>query len=63
MATGETFNKWKAENCKDITIRFNLKGDADILDAIEIATKTGEESRAAVLKRWLRVGIDSDRRK
>lgn len=62
MATGETFNRWKAENCKDITIRFNVNGDADILNAINREMQSGNESRAAVLKRWIRAGIELDKK-
>lgn len=61
MATGETFSRWKAENCKDITIRFNVKGDADILDAIDKEMRSSSESRASILKRWLRIGIEADK--
>lgn len=60
MAKGETFNRWKAENCKDITIRFNLAGDKDILDAIERRMKSGTESRSAIMKAWLRAGIEAE---
>jgi len=60
MAKGETFSRWKAENCKDITIRFNVNGDADILEAIANKLQSGDESRAAVLKRWIRAGIELD---
>lgn len=63
MAKGETFRIWKAENCKDITIRFNVTGDADILRAIDQETQSSGESRASILKRWLRLGIEADRSK
>ncbi len=62
MSTGETFKKWHAENVKDITIRFNLKGDADILDAVDKAVRRSGESRSAVMKNYLRIGIDSERK-
>lgn len=62
MATGETFNRWKAENCKDITIRFNVNGDADILNAIADEMRSRSESRAAILKRWIRAGIELDKK-
>lgn len=60
MSTGETFRKWHAENVKDITIRFNLAGDKDILDAIERRMKSGTESRSAIMKAWLRDGIEAE---
>ena len=62
LSTGETFRKWHAENVKDITIRFNLKGDADILDAVDKAVRRSGESRSAVMKNYLRIGIDSERK-
>ena len=61
LSTGETFRKWHAENAKDITIRFNVKGDADILEAIERRIRESGESRSAIMKNWLRIGIDNDK--
>lgn len=60
LSKGETFAKWHAENVKDITIRFNLKGDADILSAIDERVRESGDSRSSVMKKWLRIGIDSE---
>ena len=61
MAKGETWKKWKAENARDVTIRFNVKSDADILDAIEKEVQAGG-GRSAALKRWIRAGIELDKK-
>lgn len=61
MATGETKRKWEEENLVRINLSLNRGNDADILDAVEKALDSGEESRGAVLKRWIRAGIELDK--
>lgn len=60
MATGETKRKWEADNLVRINLSLNRGNDADILDAVEKALDSDEESRGAVLKRWIRMGIELD---
>lgn len=61
MATGETKRKWEADNLVRINLSLNRGNDADILDAVEKALDSGEESRGAVLKRWIRTGMELDK--
>jgi hypothetical protein len=61
MATGETKRKWEEENLVRINMSLNRTYDADILAAVENALDRGEESRGAVLKRWIRAGMGLDR--
>ena len=61
MATGETKRKWEEENLVRINMSLNRTYDADILDAVEKALDSGEESRGAVLKRWIRAGMSLDK--
>lgn len=61
MATGETKRKWEEENLVRINMSLNRTYDADILDAVEKALDSGEESRGAVLKRWIRLGMGLDK--
>lgn len=61
MATGETKRKWEADNLVRINLSLNRGNDADILDAVENALDSGEESRGAVLKRWIRTGMELDK--
>ena len=61
MATGETKKKWEDENLVRINLSLNRTYDADILSAVEKALGASEtESRGAVLKRWIRAGIELD---
>lgn len=61
MATGETKKKWEDKNLVRINLSLNRTYDADILGAVEKALDSGEESRGAVLKRWIRAGMELDR--
>ena len=61
MATGETKKKWEEENLVRINMSLNRTYDADILNAVEKALAVGEDSRGAVLKRWIRMGIELDK--
>lgn len=62
MATGETKKKWEDENLVRINLSLNRTYDADILSAVEKALGSAEtESRGAVLKRWIRIGIELDK--
>ena len=60
MATGETKRKWEEENLVRINLSLNRANDADILEAVDIALARSDESRGAVLKRWIRMGIEAD---
>lgn len=61
MATGETKRKWEEENLVRINMSLNRTNDADILGAVEKALACGDESRGAVLKRWIRIGMELDK--
>ena len=62
MATGETKRKWEADNLVRINLSLNRSNDADILDAVEKALEEYLDiSRGAVLKRWIRMGIELDK--
>lgn len=62
MAKGETKKKWEDENLVRINLSLNRTYDADILTAVEKALEaTGTESRGAVLKRWIRTGMELDK--
>jgi hypothetical protein len=61
VATGETKRKWEAENLVRINLSLNRSNDADILDAVDKALGSSEESRGAVLKRWIRAGMELDK--
>lgn len=62
MATGETKKKWEDENMVRINLSLNRTYDADILTAVEKALEASTtESRGAVLKRWIRAGMELDR--
>lgn len=62
MAKGETWKKWEKENTTTLNVRLHNAHDADILDALEQARKDGEPKVSAI-KRWARIGIDSDKKK
>lgn len=62
MAKGDTWKKWERENTTTLNVRLHNVHDADILDALEQARKGGEPKISA-MKRWARIGIDSDRKK
>ena len=62
MSKGETWKKWERENTTTLNLRLHHTHDADILDALEQARKNGEPKISA-MKRWARIGIDSDKKK
>ena len=62
MATGETKKKWEDENLVRINLSLNRTYDADILNAVGKALAGGEDSRGAILKRWIRAGIELDKK-
>ena len=61
MSKGETWKKWERENTTTLNLRLHHTHDADILDAVKKALDSGEESRGAVLKRWIRAGMELDK--
>ena len=61
MATGETKRKWEEENLVRINMSLNRTYDADILDAVEKAMTSSSDSRGAILKAWIRAGIELDK--
>lgn len=61
MAKGETKKKWEDENLVRINLSLNRTYDADILAAVDAALDRSDESRGAVLKRWIRIGMGLDK--
>ena len=61
MSKGEVFKEWE-KNTMRINIRAHREYDADIIQAISRAMKSGE-TKSTAAKRLLRLGIQAEREK